>query len=299
MNEKLIFWGGDIALDLFFGGLGVGTFIFAVMISFFYGDRVKKVSRIAAYLTPVCVTLGFLFLILHLGRPERFYRIFLHFNVTSPISWGSWLQTIFFGISAIYALMWFLETGKVKKFPAWLGDVKLRQLTGFIGIPFALAVGVYHGFLLMVFKSRPLWNTGPVTIMAICGFVMTGIALVILVLSILPRHKELLIELKVSRNILGVAIVIQLFTIALWMSSLYFGPGGSHQAMLRLITEFALLFWAGAIFLGLVLPLIVGVLALFHERRTEKFSYAIPMLTSLMVLIGGFILRYVVIIAGQ
>jgi protein NrfD len=297
MNER--FWGVDIALDLFFGGLGVGTFILAVAVNFFYGDRLKRVSKIAACLTPACVALGFLFLILHLGRPERFYRIFLHFNFTSPISWGGWLQTIFFAISTIYALMWLGEAGKFRRLPSWLRGARPRQLTGFIGLPFALAVGIYHGFLLMVFKSRPLWNTGPVTIAAICGFITTGIALVVLVLSLLPKYRELLLEIKISRNILGGAILLQLFTIALWMSSLYFGPGDSRQAMLTLITEFALFFWGGAISLGLLLPLLIGIVALFVERRTKRFSYAVPLWTSPMVLIGGFILRYVVIIAAQ
>ena len=54
-------------------------------------------------------------------------------------------------------------------------------------------------------------NTGPVVIMAICGFIITGIALVIFVLSVIPGHKELLDELKVSINILGVTIILQLF----------------------------------------------------------------------------------------
>lgn len=295
------FWGMDIALDLFFGGLGVGTFIFAVLASHFYGDRLQKVSRVAAYLAPICVALGFFFLITHLGRMERAYRIFLpsSFNFTSPISWGAWLQTIFFGISAIYALMWYTEISEPKKLPAWLQDVKLRRLVGFVGLPFALAVGVYHGFLLMVFKARPLWNTGPVTVMAICGFVLTGIALVVLVLSILPKHRGLLLEIKTSREILGGAIVLQLFTIALWMSSLYFGPRDSHLAMIRLITEFVPLFWGGAIFVGLVLPLLTGGLGLLYELRTDKFSYAVPIWTSLMVLTGGFLLRYVMIVAAQ
>jgi len=287
------------ALDLFFGGLGVGTFISAVMLNFFYGEKMKKVSRIAAYLTPICVALGFLFLILHLGRPERAYRIFVHFNVTSPLSWGGWLQTIFFTISVIYALMWFAQTEQGGKLPSWLGNPEKRKVLGFIGVPFALAVGVYHGFFLMVFKSRPLWSTGPVTLMAICGFVTTGIALLVLILSLVPAYKKLLTELKVSRNILGVAIIIQLFIIALWISSLYFGPGDSHEAMVKLITEYALGFWGGAILLGLILPLLMGISALFKEKRTAKFSYAIPLLTSLMVLIGGFILRYLIIIVAQ
>jgi len=300
MDVKLIqdaahlqFWGADITLDLFFGGLGVGAFIFAVLVSFFYGDRLSKVSRIASFLTPITVALGLFFLILHLGRPWRFYLVLLNFNVTSPLSWGAWLQGIFFGLSVIYAFLWFVERGESP------GNPKLRRGIGYIGMPFALAVGVYHGLLLMTFKSRPLWNTGPTVLMAICGFIITGIALVMLILSISPRNKELLRELRTSRNILGGFILIQLFTIALWITSLYFGPGDSHEAMLRLITQYGLLFWGGAIVIGLVLPVVIGTLALFSEREKETISRLVPFLTSLMVLIGGFLLRYVTIIAVQ
>ena len=300
MDAKLIqdaanleFWGADIALDLFFGGLGVGTFIFAVMVSIFYGDKLKKVSRTAAFLTPIMVALGLLFLILHLGRPGRFYLVLLNFNVTSPLSWGAWFTGIFFGLSVIYAFLWFTEKEDSP------GNPKVRRVVGYIGVPFALAVGVYHGLLLMVFKSRALWNTGPTVLMAISGFIMTGIALVVLVLSISPQKKELLLELKASRNILGGLILAQLLTIALWITSLYFGPGDSHEAMVHLLSRYGLLFWGGAIVLGLVLPIVIGALALLSERRKETISYMVPCLTSLMVLIGGFILRYVTIVAVQ
>lgn len=292
-TAQLQFWGADITLDLFFGGLGVGTFIFAVLVSFFYSDRLSKVSRIAAFLTPIMVALGLFFLLLHLGRPWKFYLVLLNFNVTSPLSWGAWLQSIFFGLSVIYAFLWFVEKDESH------GNPKLRRVIGYIGAPFALSVGVYHGLLLMVFKSRPLWNTGPMVVMSICGFVMTGIALVILFLSVSPRHKELLAELKVSRNILGGFILLQLFTIALWITSLYFGPSGSHQAMLRLLTQHGLLFWGGAVILGLALPIVIGIVAFLSERQKDTISYVVPFLTSLMVLIGGFALRYVVIIAVQ
>jgi protein NrfD len=297
LDEK--FWGLNIALDLFLGGIGVGTFLTAVIVSSFSGYKFKKVSSIAAYLTPLMVGAGFLFLILHLGRPFRLYRMFTHFNVTSPLSWGGWLQAIFFFISVLYALMWLADTDQFKKLPRLFDNVKRKRIIGFIGFPFALGVGIYHGFLLMVFKSRPLWNTGPTVIMAICGFIMTGIALVVLVLSFSRHSKELLQELTLSRNILGAAIITQLIVIALWLSSLYFGPGSSHQSMLRLITEYGLPFWGGAIFLGLVLPLLIGTYAVFHKGKKEAFSYSVPKITSLMVLTGGFILRYVIIVAAQ
>ena len=48
-----------------------------------------------------------------------------------------------------------------------------------IGIPVALIVGAYHGWLLTIARARPLWNTGPAMVAAIVGFVTTGMAAVL------------------------------------------------------------------------------------------------------------------------
>lgn len=281
------FWGGSIALDLFFGGIGVGTFLFAVMLNFFYGEKCQLACKVAALVTPLSIAFGLLFLIGHLGYPERFYIVYTKIRVTSPLWWGAWLQGIFTLISVIYARMWLKDSENPRK-----------QLLGYVGVPFALAVGVYHGFVLMVFKSQPLWNTGPITVTAICGFIMTGIALVVLILTLMSRQNNMLEELKISRNIMGAAIVVQLLTLALWVSSLYFGSVESYAAMLRLVLDYGGVFWGVAVIVGLVLPLAIGSAAIVHERKTGQFSYAVPLITSLMVLIGGFAVRYVVIVAA-
>jgi protein NrfD len=281
------FWGGSIALDLYFGGIGVGTFLFAVMLSFFYGEKCQLACKVAALVTPISVAFGFLFLIGHLGHPERFYLVYTKVRLTSPIWWGAWFQALFSLISIAYAWMWWKNPDNPRK-----------KILGYIGVPFALAVGVYHGFVLMVFKSKPLWNTGPTTVTAICGFIMTGIALVVLIMSLMTRENSLLEELKISRNIMGAAIAVQLLTLALWVSSLYFGTGESHVAMLRLVQDYGGLFWGVAVIVGLALPLVIGAAAIVHEKNTGRFSYAVPLITSLMVLVGGFAVRYVVIVAA-
>lgn len=281
------FWGGSIALDLYFGGIGVGTFLFAVALNFFYGEKCQQACKVAALATPISVAFGLLFLIGHLGYPERFYLVYTKVRITSPIWWGAWFQAIFSFISAFYAWMWFKDSDNPRK-----------QILGYVGVPFALAVGIYHGFVLMVFKSKPLWNTGSITVMAICGFIMTGIALVVLVLSVTSRKNHVLEELKIARNVMGVAIVAQLLTLALWGSSLYLGSGDSHAAILRLVQDYSGLFWGVAVLIGLVLPLALGMAAIVQERKTGEFSYAVPLFTSLMVLVGGFAVRYIVIAAA-
>lgn len=295
----LPFWGMDIALDMFLGGMGVGAFLFAVGLFWFFGDRLKQVTKLAAYVAPVCVVLGFIFLVLHLGHPFRFYKVLLTFNFTSPIYCGAYLQSIFLALSLAYALMWYSDGHPEKKFPAWIKSSKVRLYTGVAGIPIATCVGLYYGYLLMVFKARPIWNTGPIIVMAVCSFILTGISLVILILSMMPKAEEMFKEMEVSRNILGGAIVLQIFTILLWMSSLYFGPGDSHHGMIRLMTEFGLMFWGGVMFLGLVLPLLIGIKEIFRERKTGKVSVSVAAVCSTMILIGGFFLRYVIILVEQ
>lgn len=285
MDDQL--WSSGIALDLFFGGIGVGAFLFAVLSRFYREGELETASKVAAIVAPLSVALGFVFLLAHLGHPERFIIVYTKVRLTSPIWWGAWLQAIFFVISIIYARMWM----SARRHP-------LRRFVGVVGAPFALAVGVYHGFLLMVFKSRPLWNTGPTTVTAICGFIMTGIAVVVLILAVMPRQKVLLKDLRVSRDIMGVAIAIQLFTLALWLSSLYFGSAESHAAMMRLIQDYGGLFWGVAVVAGLVVPLVVGAVTIAVENRTGRFSYAVPLVTSLLVLVGGLSLRYVVVMAA-
>ena len=54
----------------------------------------------------------------------------LTFN-NSPLWWGSWLQAAFFIISVAYASMWMTDRAPAR-----------RRLLGYIGAPFALAVGV-------------------------------------------------------------------------------------------------------------------------------------------------------------
>ena len=90
---------------------------------------------------------------------------------------------------------------------------------------------------------------------------------------------------------------LQLLTLALWVSSLFFGSAESRDALMRLLGDFGPLFWGGAVIAGLVIPLILGGWTVLRERRTGDFSYVVPAVTSVLVLIGGLCLRYVVIMA--
>ena len=97
-------WGFSIALEMFFGGLSVGTFIIAVVLNYLDNQKGKKIARISAYLSPICMLISLLALAIHLGRPFGVFWIILQFNFTSVLAYGSLFQGIFFIISILYAL---------------------------------------------------------------------------------------------------------------------------------------------------------------------------------------------------
>lgn len=282
-------WDWTIAMDLFLGGLGVGAYLYAVFVSWWYNDEHPNISRVGAVLAPICVGAGVLFLFSHLGHPERLIKPFLVFNPSAPLWWGSWFQPLFIVVSLFYAFLWLQKDQK---------KARLRRIVGWIGAPLALFVGGYHGLLLTVIKAKPLWNTEPSTIMAVLGFAITGIVAVVLIISFFEPH-SVMKSIKLTRNIVGGALILQLSTIWVWAISMWAGPEANHHAWSELNRHFGILFWVGAVGVGLILPLCIGGLTALKEKGTDKIIKSVPIITSIMILAGAYVLRYVVVMAGQ
>ncbi len=303
MDSRIIFevfhpisWGLEIAADFFLVGLAVGAFLLSAGIKLYYGpnrvlpDEHRKICRIGSYVALVGLVLGSVFLIGHLGHPERFFILFYRFQVSSVLAWGAWIKLGFTIFAFWYALLWWRDRPE---------DAKQRLVVGLIGSVFALSLGMYHGILRTVLKASALWNAGPTTVASILGFVLTGIAAVTLVIALRRRSDVALKAILAVRWVLGLAIIAQLFTVLLWIFTLYAGPHDANMAAKVLMTRFPLLLWGGAIGLGLVVPLALGAYAIVHERKDPRLSVVIPAVAAALVLIGGFILRYVIVVAGQ
>ena len=92
------------------------------------------------------------------------------------------------------------------------------------------------------------------------------------------------------------ALIIQLATLALfivWVNSR--GSVGISRALASLLSEpYGVVFWLGAVVVGLAAPL-----ALQFGGVIKKAAPGMVALVSVLVLIGGFIVKYVIIAAGQ
>jgi formate-dependent nitrite reductase membrane component NrfD len=167
---------------------------------------------------------------------------------------------------------------------------------------------VYTGVLLSA-SNQPLWaSTIMLPILFVSSAVFTGAALLLLVLKTgLGRLLDLLFGgagepiPDEAINALGkatvVAGVIQAVVLAVFLVWLAVGstPAAADSVGVLTFGGLAFLFWVGVVIVGLLVPL---VLLSASVRGKEPIVGSI-LASACLVLIGGFVLRLVVVLGGQ
>jgi len=290
-------WGIPVAVDLFMAALGAGAFMVAAMSDLADRKKYRTVSTIAALIAPWPVICGVLLLVVDLGRPLRFWEMLLRrgqgltlespyllFKLESTMSLGTWILTIFVIGSLIYIGMTLLA------YPfRWVGV--LRTWCGtLVGAPGSVLVMVYTGVLLSA-SPNPLWNNWALPIVFVASAAVTALAAVVFVLAILRMCGVVCEEearIPQLEKLASKLIVFQLVAVLLFVLS------GLGSAGMRYVIGpgYGALWWVGIIGFCLVLPLM-------HGYKGESKAPQMSLLIAALVLLGGFFLRYVILLGGQ
>lgn len=177
-----------------------------------------------------------------------------------------------------------------KRVPKWLT---------WIGIVFAFAVAAYTGFLLGVVKAYPLWNNAVLPLLFVVSALSAGLAATSLVGLVVDRERfEQMWLVKKSHVILSVVELIVLFSMLVIVSSGSFEGAASVHTLVA--GQYAPAFWAGIVLLGLVVPFIIEGYPVFITKRVETSttSMVVSVIGEAGVLVGGFLLRLLVIMAA-
>lgn len=296
------YWDWRIGLDLFLGGAGVGAFLVAVGLSAVYRGKYPRICQTAAWLCPILVLGGLVSLLFEMGQPLRLLLVFTRFAPTSPLWWGGFIQALFVVGGVVYAARW---RGARPEEDA------VRDRIGWVLTPVALMVGAYHGLLLAVMTSKPLWNTGPTVVAALLGFGTTGIAAVMFVhllrMAWAGRTRDLewlshfLDDMRPTlQNALVVMLVAQVGTLILWWMSLQFGSLQDRESLAAANLAHGPMFWVLGVGLGLALPLALWAYATWNRKANDAaLEVRMILVTSVLILLGGFFFRLAVVLAGQ
>jgi formate-dependent nitrite reductase membrane component NrfD len=280
VNEKQSTFGWLIAIDLFLGGAGASIFFISFIMDLM--NRFQHITKIGSITGLILVLMGTLILFFDLGNKSRLYRLFIN-----PSSWVA---------RGTYFITGFVVFGIAHSIFSWniLGWVILNETTllgkvvGWIAAIFSFMTMLYTGMLISTMKRIPLWNTPVLPLLFILSSLYTGMAFLLLIGNLFiatpmeDLHSLVMVEI--------VFILVQLLTLGLF---LWVGKYNQITTVesIRLLEK--PLFYIGVIILGLVIPL--GLL--IYNRFIEN-GMILVILSSLLILQGGIILRYCIIKAG-
>ena len=109
-------WGLWLSLYIYFIGLSAGSFLLSTLVYVFGVKRYEPVGRIALFQALGCLVLGLLFILIDLGRPERFYRTLTNWASSSVLAWEIislalfWASSTFLSASISASLISFLRS---------------------------------------------------------------------------------------------------------------------------------------------------------------------------------------------
>ena len=239
-----------IALYFYMTGLSAGSFILSTLAYGFGIKKFKPLGKTGIVLATILLVLAPLNLIADLGQPWRFWHLFPYLNLTSPITYGTFLLTLYPLNCLVYAFFMFR------------GDERMTRLFGLIGIPLAVSVHGYTGFIMALAKARALWNTALMPILFLVSAMVSGIALMILVVFVAgylskQRRADAALIQDLGK-ILAASILLDLFLVFSDVLVLLTADSEAYEAaMLILRGDFSQYFLGVEILAGSIVPLVL------------------------------------------
>lgn len=295
-------WQWEIPVYLFLGGITAGLMIFSAILGRRVPDEERsRWSRWAVLGAPIVLSLGMLALFADLEYRTHAYRFYLALQPASPMSWGSWILLAIYPATVLLGLGQ-LTAGEAQKLAGW-GPLRVLRLGGLLqwahgwgkarlsglrttNLVLGIALGAYTGILLGTLGARAVWNSSVLGPLFLVSGVSTGAALMML----FPMaHKE---HSLLRRWDIG-AIVLELALLGAFLIGLASGGQSAKAAAAKFFGgDFTATFWALVVVAGLAVPL---GLELLEGKKKLKPTVLAPAL----LLIGGFSLRWILVLAGQ
>ncbi len=294
IDPSLHVWGWEIPVYLFLGGLAAGLLVLPAVLEMVRGQRRLPVSvKLMPFAGLALISLGMVALFLDLEYKVHVLRFYFAFLPKSPMSWGSWILLLVYPAGLLLGLTLLIDgdtgtqTGNRTWWRALVGFCRRRR--GFVlwsSIVAGIALGTYTGLLLGTISARPLWNTTILGPLFLVSGLSTAAAFMMLFKPDQSTHQKL-------AGWDMALIIVEIALIALFVMTLYTGGRVGQSAANELLGgPWTGAFWGLVVVLGLFVPLLME----FVERKRHLPP---TVMVSVLILVGGFALRWILLAAGQ
>jgi formate-dependent nitrite reductase membrane component NrfD len=281
----IISWNYIITFYLFTAGISAGAFMISAAAEILdqKNERYKEIINIGAYIAPFPISLGIACLVLDLERPLYFWKLLITFQYTSVMSIGSWILVLFCGISYLNLYL------KYK-------DNAANKIMTIIGLILSIGVAVYTGILISILIARPLWHSPMIPIIFFISAVIDGIAAICLGMLYIRKtmsHDEYLRNKKILYSIDIPCLILLIISVIIYIYTV------NIDAVKVIISgQYAIYFWVFVVLTGMLMPLIYETWMIRNHTSTKHYVQ-ISIVIGLLILFGGYMLRYVIIYGGQ
>ena len=315
MQDHELIWGLTEVAYYFLGGLGAGALITSASMLLRGGpdQRYFQFARYGALLAVPIVAIGAGLLVLELGSFQAghwFRWLNLYKVVTlSPMSIGSWLLMVFMLVATPYALLFLVKgTGPDDRYQG------MRRKLAWVGIPLGIGVAVYTGILLGAMPSRPLWNSPILALLFLLSAITCGIAAVLLVDWLVgvfgsgylttTQQKARVESGYLLTTTLALLLAFEVLIVFLFFMYAHITIGDKKMAIkvFEFGGELFAWFFVGLLLFGLLVPGLIAVkkiLPRLLKKEDYKHSGATIFIVPVLVIAGGVLLRYLIVVGGQ
>lgn len=310
-------WGIYISNFVFFVAISlVGSLITAIL-------RLTNVhwstplTRIAEIIAVSAIVFASIIIIVDMGRPERFYHLFVYGRLQSPILWDVIVIGTYFVISLLLLYFPLLPDLEIllkhkNSSPKWMnwiykslgsfwkgtaGQVKITDrainILCITIIPVAFCIHTITSWLFAT-TYRPGWDSTNFGAYFISGAFLVGAGGVVIAMYIFRRYYKLekyITEMhfeKMGRIVVMLALLYLYFNVNEYLIPAFKMKKPEESHLTNLFTgEFAPMFWF-AILVGMILPIFI---MLFRAGRRP-----LPMfIAGIMVVVGAWFKRYLIV----
>lgn len=310
-------------------GIYISNFVFFVAISL-VGSLITAVLRLsqAKWSTPLtriseiiavsAITFASLIIIVDMGRPERFYNLFLHGRLQSPIVWDVIVITTYFFVSILLLYFPLLpDMAIMMKHKDVTGMPWLNKMYTFLGsfwkntaaqihisekainilsitiIPVAFAIHTVTSWLFAT-TYRPGWDSTNFGAYFISGAFLVGAGAVVVAMFVFRKAYKLENYIKdehfdkMGKVLVLLALLYLYFNVNEFLVPAFKMKKSEEEHLMGLFTgEFAYVFWF-AISTAMLIPIIILI-----QKKGRKPLPAF--IAGILVVVGSWFKRYLIV----
>ena len=323
-NEMEIGWGLAIVLYPYITGLVAGAFIVSALYHVFRIQAFEPLARFSLLTALAFLIVAPLPLLLHLGRPERGFEIFITPHFTSAMSGFGYIWLSYFVV--LVGEVWFtfrediiryaqtsrgLKRGIYRVLTLGVDEVsdrtkrvdhRMAWFLAALGIPLASTLHGYVGFIFSSIKANPWWSSPLAPFFFLLSAIVSGMALLLVLYVLLSRLRRTPLDMRCVRMLmgwLGAFLTVDLVFEGFEIVSLLYEQEESWPMIRQMLLERAdISFFVIQVLLGTFLPLLLlaGSLTL---TRSSRIKVAAGVTSALLIMVGVLAMRWNIVIGGQ